>query len=71
MKTYFFKTSINCNGCLSRVKPQLDAKPDIKFWKVDLDSPDKILTVECESLQASDIIEIIDNAGYEIEQLES
>ncbi len=71
METYSFKTSINCNGCLSRVKPLLDAETNIKSWKVDLEDPNKILTVECENLKPSDIIVIIDNAGFEIERLDS
>lgn len=69
MKTYLFKTSINCSGCLSRVRPILDKEPRIKEWRVDLEHPDKILTVTTEDLEPSDIIDIIDNAGYEIEQI--
>ena len=70
MQTYIFKTSINCNGCLSRVKPLLDARSDIKSWSVDIDNPDKILKVETETLSPSDVIEIIDDAGFEIEKIE-
>lgn len=70
MNTYSFKTSINCNGCLSKVKPFLDYKTGIKSWKVDLEDKDKILKVETETLKPSDIIGLIDNAGYEIEQID-
>jgi len=64
MKKYIFKTSINCSGCLKRVKPMLDAAEDIEKWDIDLDHPDKILTVETEKLNPTDIICIIDDAGF-------
>jgi copper chaperone len=69
MNTYSFKTSIHCNGCLSKVKPFLDSNIEIKSWTVDLDDDDKILKVETETLKPSEIIDIVDNAGYEIEQI--
>ncbi|HNW69700.1 MAG TPA: heavy-metal-associated domain-containing protein [Bacteroidales bacterium] len=69
MKSYLFKTSINCGGCLSRVRPILDKEPRIKEWSVDLDHPDRILSVTTEDCTPSDIIDIIDNAGFEIEQI--
>jgi len=69
MKTYLFKTSINCNGCLSRVRPILDKEPRIKEWNVNLDHPDRILSVTTDDLEPADIIDIIDNAGFEIEQI--
>jgi copper chaperone len=67
MNTYIFKTSINCNGCLSKVKPSLDNEPRITSWEIDLDNPDKILKVVAEDIKSSEIIDIIDNKGFEIE----
>jgi copper chaperone CopZ len=52
------------------VKPFLDSNTEIKSWTVDLDNDDKILKVETETLKPSEIIDIVDNAGYEIEQLD-
>jgi copper chaperone len=67
MNTYTFKTSINCNSCLSRVKPFLDQEKRITSWEVDLDNPDKILKVVAEDIKSSEIIDIVDNTGFEIE----
>ena len=67
MNTYIFKTSINCNSCLSRVKPSLDKETRIKSWEVDLDNPDKILKVVANDIKSSEIIDIVDNTGFEIE----
>ena len=71
MPTYIFKTSINCNSCLSKVKPILDARAEITSWQIDLENPDKILTVETDTLKASDVIEMVDNVGFEIEPLDA
>ncbi|HNW89834.1 MAG TPA: heavy-metal-associated domain-containing protein [Bacteroidales bacterium] len=71
MTKYIFKTSIHCAGCLKRVKPLLDARDGIQKWEVNLDHPDKILTVESDDLSASEITDIIDNAGFEIELIKS
>ena len=71
MPTYIFKTSINCNSCLSKVKPALDARAEITSWQIDLENSDKILTVETETLKASDVIEMVDNVGFEIEPFDA
>jgi copper chaperone len=67
MKTYSFKTSINCSSCLSRVKPSLDKESRITSWEIDLENPDKILKVNAEDITSSEIIDIVDNTGFEIE----
>jgi copper chaperone len=67
MNTYQFKTSINCNNCLSKVKPFLDKDTRIKSWEIDLDNPDKILKVVADDIKTSEIFDIVDNTGFEIE----
>jgi copper chaperone len=69
MKTYQFKTNINCSGCVANVTPHLNQVPEIKEWKVDTVNPKKVLTVETETLQAEDVKAIISKAGYKAEQL--
>jgi len=53
MATLQFKTNINCGGCIARVTPRLNEVKGISSWKVDTDNPDKILTVETETLSMS------------------
>jgi copper chaperone len=43
-----FRTNIKCGGCVSKVKPFLDELKDVKSWQVDLNSPDRTLTVDGE-----------------------
>lgn len=63
-----FKTNINCPHCLAKVTPVLNAMPEIEQWKVDLDSEEKILTVEGE-VDATDIQETLRKTGYQAEVL--
>ena len=66
MKTFKFKTNINCGGCVSRVTPFLN-QLEIKNWEVDTDNPDKILKVETETLSEEEIMRAVKKAGFEIE----
>lgn len=63
-----FKTNIKCGGCVSKVKPYLDGLKEIRSWKVDLDSPDRILTVEGE-ISGGLVIKAIAAAGYRADSI--
>ncbi|MFA6837912.1 MAG: heavy metal-associated domain-containing protein [Dysgonamonadaceae bacterium] len=65
MKTIQFKTNINCSNCVAKVKPFLDKKEGIQKWEVDIENPDKILTVETDSLMAEDIEKTVKRTGFE------
>jgi copper chaperone len=67
MKKYQFKTNIMCAGCIQTVKPFLDKNSEISTWEVDLQSPDKILTVESAVLSEEPIKSIVNKAGYKAE----
>ena len=69
MKTIRFKTNINCSNCLAKVAPSLNQKEGIVSWNVDLDNPDKILTVETESLMAEDIVKTVKRVGFEATEI--
>lgn len=70
MKTYQFKTNINCGGCVNGVTPFLNKIAGIN-WKVDTDHSDKILTVETEEADEEEIMRMVKKAGFEIEKLEA
>ena len=67
MKTLRFKTNINCSNCLAKVTPFLDRKEGINSWNMDTETPDKILTVETEVLEAEDILKTVKRTGFEAE----
>jgi copper chaperone len=67
MKTLKFKTTIKCNGCINAVTPFLDNSNNIEKWSVDLESPDRILTVET-SGEADEVKRLLQEAGYKAEE---
>jgi copper chaperone len=69
MATYKFKTSIKCNGCIQTITPFLNNAGGIEHWEVDLNSPDRILTVETFNLTEAEVKEIINKAGYTAESV--
>ncbi len=68
-KTMKFKTNINCQGCVSGVKPHLDAADGISQWSVDTSNADKILSVESENMTPQEIENLVKKAGFQAEFL--
>ena len=68
MSTYFFKTNINCIGCVNQVKPQLDKMEQdktIQRWHIDLNNPDYLLEVDTDKLSAEQVKHLIRETGFE------
>ena len=68
MKTLKFKTNINCMGCVGSVKPFLSQEPKIEDWKVDIENPEKILTVTTE-LEEGEVKKLVEKAGFKAERV--
>ena len=68
MKVLTFTSNIACNGCVSKVKPFLDELEGLVKWQVDIEHPQKILTVESDELSAEQIQEAVAKAGYRLEE---
>jgi len=69
MKELKFKTTLKCGGCEEKVTPGLNAINEIEEWDVDLDHPDKILTVYATEDIEDKIIEAVEKVGFELERL--
>lgn len=67
MKTYKFKTNINCNGCISKVSSNLNDLVGENNWVVDIKDKDKILTVNTEKDQQA-IETAVKSLGFNIER---
>jgi copper chaperone len=63
-----FKSNINCSNCEAKVKKVMDKQPAIKSWHVDLEHPDRILTVESD-LSPDEISKTVLKAGFKAEHL--
>jgi copper chaperone len=70
MKTIKFKSNIKCSGCINRVTPHLNKQEGIVKWAVNILTPEKILTVEVEGIEAKEVIEAVKNAGFIAEELQ-
>jgi copper chaperone len=70
METLKFKTNIKCDGCISAVTPYLNELVDVVSWSADLNSPDRILTVNGqEGMRSEEIIVELQKAGYQAEEV--
>jgi copper chaperone CopZ len=68
MNTLKFKTNIKCTGCLAAVTPLLNKTAGENNWQVNLEDPQRILTVESGKTE-SEIIAAVSEAGFEAEKL--
>ena len=68
MKKYQFKTNINCGGCVAKVTPVLNENPDVQQWQVDTANPNKVLTVQTETLGEEDVKALVQKAGFKAEK---
>ena len=70
METLKFKTTIKCTGCLANVTPALNEAVGEDNWEVDIQNPDKVLTIaSAEELSETEVIKAIEGAGYKAEKL--
>ncbi|SHF01605.1 heavy-metal-associated domain-containing protein [Dysgonomonas macrotermitis] len=64
-----FKTNLDCQHCVARVKPLLDKVSGIESWSVDLANPDKVLTVQSSGANAEQVIDTVEQAGFDISKI--
>ncbi len=69
METIQFKTNIKCSGCIATVTPFLNEVAGEDNWEVDIQNPDKVLTVSTEKANNTDIKKAVEKAGYQAVEL--
>lgn len=70
METIKFKTTIKCSGCVATVTPGLNEAVGANNWQVDLQSPDRVLTVNTnDTNKEKDVIKKLQDAGYKAERM--
>ncbi|MCP3931437.1 MAG: heavy-metal-associated domain-containing protein [Bacteroidetes bacterium] len=67
MKTLKFKTNINCSNCVRSVSGFINDVKSIQHWEVDTENPDKILSVQGKEITEVEIIEAVEDAGFDIQ----
>ena len=65
-----FKTNINCANCVNAISKLFNAEKGIQFWSVDIDSPEKFLTIKTDSLEKADVLLLLKKCGFKGEPLD-
>lgn len=63
-----FKTNAKCGGCVAAIGEKLNKVIKENEWNIDLNSPDKTLTVTADVTPDS-IIKAVNEAGFKAEEL--
>ncbi|MBQ5749942.1 MAG: heavy-metal-associated domain-containing protein [Bacteroidaceae bacterium] len=64
-----YRTSIMCNGCIAKVKPILDSAEGVASWSVNLDTPERILTIVPDGAVEEELLAQLRGAGFTIERI--
>lgn len=64
-----YRTSIMCNGCIAKVKPILDSAEGVASWSVNLDTPERILTIVPDGVVKEELLAQLRGAGFTIERI--
>ena len=64
--TRTYKTNLRCGGCVSTIAPLLNGASGIASWKADVESPDRLLTVEGDDVSRERVESLLGKAGYQI-----
>ena len=67
MEALTLKTDLHCNSCVSKVEPILISNSDIEEYTIDLEHPDKIISIKGKDLKSQDLILKLHDAGYHAE----
>ena len=64
-----FKTNVINEHDVQKIAPVLDEDHRIEKWSIDLDDVDRVLRIESQQLQHSEVIAHISAVGYSCEEL--
>lgn len=64
METVQFKTNIKCSGCVAKATPFLNEAAGEDNWEINVNNPDKVLTVSKDELKIAEIKQAVEKAGF-------
>lgn len=67
MEALTLKTNLHCNSCVNKVEPILLSNSDIEEYSIDLEHPDKIISIRGNDLNSQELISKFHDAGYNAE----
>jgi|GEM_PF-1440444 len=60
---YIFNTNVKCSGCVQKIEREFQANSYISEWNVELNLPEKPLTVVTE-LSQKEVQKLVEKAGF-------
>ena len=57
-------------GCVSKVTPFLDKEEGVESWEVDVNNPDKILTVKSSGATENQVQTVLQKIGFKAESIQ-
>ncbi len=67
MHRFVFRTTLHCQGCVAAISSALEQIPGIRRWQVQLEHPDKLLSVEADSDVTAAVLRVLHERGYNAE----
>jgi len=69
MEQIKLKTDLSCKHCVMNVKPILEDTKGVVDYTIDLEHPDKLVSISSEGADINALIADFKNAGYVAEKL--
>lgn len=60
---YIFNTNVKCSGCVQKIEKEFQSNSNISEWSVDLNLPEKPLTVTT-NLSQKEVQKLVEKAGF-------
>lgn len=67
MEQIKLKTDLSCRHCIMKVEPVLKAEKGIISYSIDLENPDKTVTIESDGANIDQLLKDFKKAGYHAE----
>ena len=64
MQTIKLKTNIMCSSCIAKVTQNLNEVVGETNWKVDIQNPNKTLTINTGDVTEEEVIQAVEKAGF-------
>ena len=69
MEKFVLKTDLSCPHCIKKVEPVLKSTIGIEDYNIDLEHPEKLLTISSEGVNIESVIAGFKEVGYRAERI--
>jgi len=69
MEKIILKTDLSCQHCVKKVEPVLKSEPGILDYSIDLQHPDKLVSISSDGVNVDSIIANFKAVGYTAEKV--